>query len=161
MSCGRSVEASASPCWNKLPAPLHVGGAAGVDLNCFLIPEEPSSVSATMPRWGGAAAAPSTCCFGRVLPQRHAHRRQAAALVSGAQRYDDHYDDYVGGLFARQGQSQDDWLDLGGFDRISCRGVFRLRPVAALQGDRLPYKAVLKSVLMAYSHGIPTPGCCR
>lgn len=27
--------------------------------------------------------------------------------------YDDHYDDYVNGLFAHGKLSQDDWLDLG------------------------------------------------
>ena len=57
---------------------------------------------------------------------------RSAMLIAGKRllwylvpsEYDDHYDDYVNGLFAHGKLSQDDWLDLGGFNRIPAEEYF-------------------------------------
>jgi adenylate cyclase class 1 len=58
----------------------------GVDLNFFLIPEDKFRQRNDAQMQGELRQRPAPAAARRVLPQRHAHRRQAAALVSGAGR---------------------------------------------------------------------------
>ena len=93
-------ERAPRPAGTEVPAPLHLGGAAGVDLNFFLIPEDKFRQRNDAQMQGRAAAAPSTCCCSTSSTAAPciAGKRLLWYLVPA--EYDDHYDDYVNGLFA-------------------------------------------------------------
>ena len=73
------------------------------------------------------------------------------------------YDRFVAEQFANGTLNHDEWLDLGGFDRIPAEEYFGSALWQLYKSIDSPYKAVLKTVLMeAYSHEYPdTQLLCR
>ncbi|MFD1009473.1 class I adenylate cyclase [Oceanisphaera ostreae] len=73
------------------------------------------------------------------------------------------YDSFVAEQFANGMLNHDEWLDLGGFDRIPAEEYFGSALWQLYKSIDSPYKAVLKTVLMeAYSHEYPdTQLLCR
>jgi len=66
------------------------------------------------------------------------------------------YNQYVQSLYDNGQLNPDDWLDLGGFDRIPAEEYFGATLWQLYKGIDTPYKAVLKTVLMeAYSWEYP------
>ena len=129
----------------------------GVDLNFFLIPEDKFRQRNDAQMQGESCGSAQHLLLLDEFYRSAMHiagKRLLWYLVPA--EYDDHYDDYVNGLFAHGKLSQDDWLDLGGFDRIPAEEYFGSALWQLYKGIDSPYKAVLKSVLMeAYSHEYP------
>ncbi|MGO1793215.1 MAG: class I adenylate cyclase [Oceanisphaera sp.] len=73
------------------------------------------------------------------------------------------YDHFIAEQFANGTLNHDEWLDLGGFDRIPAEEYFGSALWQLYKSIDSPYKAVLKTVLMeAYSHEYPdTQLLCR
>ncbi|HEY7864471.1 MAG TPA: class I adenylate cyclase, partial [Psychromonas sp.] len=66
------------------------------------------------------------------------------------------YNQYVQSLYDNGELNPDDWLDLGGFDRIPAEEYFGAMLWQLYKGIDTPYKAVIKTVLMeAYSWEYP------
>lgn len=129
----------------------------GVDLNFFLIPEDKFRQRNDAQMQGESCGSAQHLLLLDEFYRSAMHiagKRLLWYLVPSD--YDDHYDDYVNGLFAHGKLSQDDWLDLGGFNRIPAEEYFGSALWQLYKGIDSPYKAVLKSLLMeAYSHEYP------
>lgn len=70
--------------------------------------------------------------------------------------HEKNYDKYVQSLYDKGELNPDDWLDLGGFDRIPAEEYFGATLWQLYKGIDTPYKAVLKTILMeAYSWEYP------
>jgi len=70
--------------------------------------------------------------------------------------HEKNYDQYVQNLYDKGELDPDDWLDLGGFDRIPAEEYFGATLWQLYKGIDTPYKAVLKTILMeAYSWEYP------
>lgn len=70
--------------------------------------------------------------------------------------HEKNYNQYVQKLYDNGGLNPDDWLDLGGFDRIPAEEYFGATLWQLYKGIDTPYKAVLKTILMeAYSWEYP------
>ncbi|MGL4477157.1 MAG: class I adenylate cyclase, partial [Aeromonas veronii] len=129
----------------------------GVDLNFFLIPEDKFRQTNDAQMQGESCGSAQHLLlldeFYRSA-MRIAGKRLIWYLVPT--ECDDHYDAYVNELFESGKLKQDDWLDLGSFDRIPAEEYFGSALWQLYKGIDSPYKAVLKSVLMeAYSHEYP------
>ncbi len=69
---------------------------------------------------------------------------------------EEHYDDYVMGLYAQGVLTPNEWLDLGGLSSLSAEEYFGASLWQLYKSIDSPYKAVLKTLLLeAYSSGIP------
>lgn len=69
---------------------------------------------------------------------------------------EDHYDDYVMGLYAQGVLTPNEWLDLGGLSSLSAEEYFGASLWQLYKSIDSPYKAVLKTLLLeAYSWEYP------
>lgn len=71
-------------------------------------------------------------------------------------QHENNYDSYVKNLYLTGQINKDDWLDLGGLDRIPAEELFGATLWQLYKGIDNPYKATLKTILMeAYSWEYP------
>lgn len=129
----------------------------GVELNFFLIPENKFRQSNSAEMEG------ESCGSAQHLLLLDEFYRSAMRLAGKRLlwylvplQYEENYEQYVQGLFARGELQRDEWLDLGSFNRIPAEEYFGSALWQLYKGIDSPYKAVLKTVLMeAYSHEYP------
>lgn len=85
---------------------------------------------------------------------RMAGKRILWNMVPGDE--EDHYDEYVLGLYARGALTPNEWLDLGGLGTLSSEEYFGASLWQLYKSIDSPYKAVLKTLLLeAYSWEYP------
>ncbi|MGL5451619.1 MAG: class I adenylate cyclase [Aeromonas sp.] len=129
----------------------------GVDLNFFLIPEDKFRQTNDAQMQGESCGSAQHLLLLDEFYRSVMHiagKRLVWFLVPSDSEC--HYDAYVNELFQRGYLNQDDWLDLGSFERIPAEEYFGSALWQLYKGIDSPYKAVLKSVLMeAYSHEYP------
>ncbi|WP_243454255.1 class I adenylate cyclase [Oceanisphaera pacifica] len=135
-----------------------------VELNLFLIPDNKFRTHNQQSVQGESCGSAQHLLLLDEFYRSHlciAGKRLAWMFAPGKLGPD--YDDFIAEQFANGTLNHDEWLDLGGFDRIPAEEYFGSALWQLYKSIDSPYKAVLKTILMeAYSHEYPnTQLLCR
>jgi adenylate cyclase, class 1 len=135
----------------------HWADSYGVELNFFLIPDNKFRIDNNSDMTSDACGTSQHLLLLDEFYRTELHIAGKRILWWQVPfEHEKNYNQYVQNLYDKGELNPDDWLDLGGFDRIPAEEYFGATLWQLYKGIDTPYKAVLKTILMeAYSWEYP------